>query len=266
MNRRRLNAYATQVTARGCRLLALALLTSWSLFGCAGGIPSVPDDPDAALEKGDRYFQRGKYFQAQEVYKGFLQKHAGHARSDYAQYMLGESYFGEEAYAMAVVEYQILVTNYGYSDYVDDAFLGKALSLLKQAPKTPLDQSICKEARDILEQFIQVFPNSDRLPDAMAALAEVNLKLAKKDFDTMKFYFRGKQYRATMRYVDVIIDGYPQNEYWYRAHFYRGMILRARGDNEGAMRAFNTLVSAEERYKETKDAQRFLKELQQGGN
>jgi len=41
-------------------------------LGCAGGLPSIPNDPEAILAKGDTHFQKEKYFQAQELFKGFL--------------------------------------------------------------------------------------------------------------------------------------------------------------------------------------------------
>jgi len=250
---------------RGAQRLATAVLAVLALASCAGGIPSIPDDPDAALAKGDRYFERKRWFQAQEVYKGFLQKYAGHERSDYAQFMLGESYFNEETYALAVVEYRILVTNYGYSEYVDDAFYKEALALYKQSPNTSLDQAVCHEALSKLQQFIQVFNNSPLLPQAQETLNEVKAKLAHKAFDTAMFYFSKKRYRSSMIYFDKIIDEYDSNEYWYRSHYYRGMVLRARGDNEGAMSAFSTVLSSDQTYKETKEARRLLKDLREGG-
>jgi len=39
--------------------------------------------------------------------------------------MLGESYFNMEEYALAAVEYRVLVTNYGYSEYVDEGYFRK---------------------------------------------------------------------------------------------------------------------------------------------
>ena len=93
-------------------------MPSTSGVGRVWRIPSIPDNPDQLLAKGDAYFQRKKYFQSQELYKAFLLRHPGNARSDHVQFMLAESYYEDDEYAFAGVEYRILVSNYGYSDYV----------------------------------------------------------------------------------------------------------------------------------------------------
>ena len=115
------------------------------LSGCAGGVPKIADDPNAVLAKADEYYQRDKWYQAQEMYKGFLSRYPGHDRSDYAQFMLAESYFNNHEYPLAAVEYQILENNYGYSEYIDDALFKLGLCFYNESPKYQRDQ---QKARD----------------------------------------------------------------------------------------------------------------------
>jgi len=147
-----------------CALLVLACFAGFAgfagLVGCTGGVPSIPEAPNEILKKADGYFQRGKYWPSSELYKAFLAKYPGDDRSDYAQFMLAESYFNDEEYPLAAVEYRILVSNYGYSDYVDDGYFREGVCLYEQCPKPALDQTKCYEALDKFNRFVQIFPNS----------------------------------------------------------------------------------------------------------
>jgi outer membrane protein assembly factor BamD len=202
------------------------------IIGCAGGVPSIPNDPEQILSKGDQYHKREKYFQSQALYQAFLTRYPGHDRSDYAQYMMAESYYGDEEYALAAVEYQILVTNYGYSEYVDDGYFKQALCNYKQAPKPHLDQTKTYEALSQLQQFVQVFTKSPILPEAQKYIQQIHERLANKEYDNAVFYHEGKRYESAMIYLNKIIDNYPDNSYWASAMYLKAKILTDRGENE----------------------------------
>jgi outer membrane protein assembly factor BamD len=202
------------------------------VLGCAGGVPKIPNDADALLSKGDRYFERGKYFGSQELFKAFITRYPGHDRSDYAQFMLGESYFADRDYAMASVEYQILVTNYGYSEYVDDGYFKQALCSWKQSPKPQLDQTMAYEALAKFEQFIQVFTQSPLIPEAQDCIKQIHEKLAEKEYKNAEFYFKTKRYLSALIYLDKIIDNYPDNQYWIRALYLKANVFYTRGEKK----------------------------------
>lgn len=225
----------------GCRWQALILLLVWSL-GCVGGMPHVPGDADQVLEAADSYHARRKYFEAQELYKAFLQRYGGHERSDYAQFMLGESYFADGEFALAVVEYRILVTNYGYSEYVDDGFYKEALALHKQAPKPSLDQERNHEALEKLDRFIQVFSASPLVPEAQALVKEIHSTLAEKELTNAMFYVRHERYRSALVYLDKVIDNYPDNPYWLRALLEKARVVDRWGRRDEAIRLLLQVV------------------------
>jgi len=222
------------IAARRAAVVACVLAAALGavMMGCVGGMPKVPDDPEKLLEKGDNYYQRERYFGAQELFKAFITRYPGHDRSDYAQFMLGESYYADRDYAMAAVEYQILVTNYGYSEYVDDGYFKQALCAFNQSPKPQLDQTHAYQALDKLEQFIQVFTQSPLIPEAQEYIKQIHLKLAEKEYDNAEFYFRTKRYISSLVYLNKIIDNYPDNEYWVRALYLKAKVFYARGEKK----------------------------------
>jgi outer membrane assembly lipoprotein YfiO len=225
------------------RALSLAgLLVVASLLGCAGSIPSIPDTPEAILAKADSYFNRHKYFQATELYKGFLSRHPGHDRSDYAQYRLAESYFKDGDYTLASVEYQLVISNYGYSDYVDDALFQIGLCFWRDDPKVERDQQKAHDALSRFQQFLTTYPSSPLVPEAREYVKKIQARLAEKAFISVRWYYRTKKYDAVIIYCDKIIDNYPDNEYWARAHYYKGLALLQKGQREEAAGEFSQVL------------------------
>ena len=241
-------------------VMALAMFAA-AMSGCAGGMPKIPDEPDAVLIKADGYYQRDKWYQAQEMYKGFLSRYPGHDRSDYAQFMLAESYYNNREYPLAAVEYQILQNNYGYSEYIDDALFKMGLCYYHESPKYQRDQQKNRDALSKFNQFMQTFPSSPLIPEVEKYVAIINEKLAKKSFETGHFYFRRKKWTAALIYFDIVIDDYPDNEYWARSAYFKGVILEDRGDVDGAVRSFSQVLTYPEDVRYKSDARRRLDDL-----
>jgi outer membrane protein assembly factor BamD len=234
-----------------------------ALMGCAGGMPSIPNSPEDIIAKGERYFNRGKYYQSEELFKAFIERHAGDDRSDYAQFMLAESYFKDREYALAAVEYRILVTNYGYSDYVDEGFFGEALSKYYQAPKAELDQSKAYEALSQLEQFVQVYRNSPLVPEAEKYIRLVREKLAQKDLENATFYYGRKRYLSALVYLDKVIGNYPDNRYWVQSKYLKAKILFIRGEHlDDAARLLGEVMDYPEDLRVKRNAQVLLRQIQ----
>lgn len=241
-------------------LLALAALVAAS---CGG--PYTPKKMNLATDKlalADRLFDGGSSGRAAAEYKDFLATFAGDERSDYAQYRLAESYRLDEEYALAEVEYRILINDYGYSDYVDDAFYLEGVCAFRQAPRFELDQTKSYQALDRLNRFVQMFPSSSRLEEARAMIREIHGKLAHKDFTAAKLYFSKKHYDASLTYLRKIIDLYPETIWAARSRYYRGFIGESRGDAAGAIEDYRSVVQTKGAISEKVEAGKRLRLLE----
>lgn len=243
-------------------VIALATL-AW--LGCAGGMPSIPNTPEDVIAKGDQYFERGKYYPSQELFKAFLTRYSGHERSDYAQYMRAESYFNMEEYALAAVEYRVLVTNYGYSEYIDEGYFREAMCNYKQSPKPQLDQTKAYEALSQFEQFVRVFSSSPLVPEAEKHVAEIHEKLARKEMENASFYYRKKWYASSLIYLDKIIADYPGNIHWVEAKYMKARIFYARGERfDEAAALLREVIEYPGELRMQKDAEILLRRIEKG--
>ncbi len=232
-------------------MLALLALAALSAASCGG--PYTPKRMNVATDKlalADRLFEKGSHGQAAGEYKDFLATFAGDERSDYAQFRLAESYRLDKDYALAEVEYRILINDYGYSDYVDDAFFLEGVCAFRQSPRYERDQTKTHQALERLNRFLQMFPSSSRVEEAQGVLREIHEKLAHKDFAAAKLYFSKKHYDASLVYLTKIIEAYPETIWAERGRYYRGYIREARGEFEGAIEDYRSVLASKSQIPE----------------
>jgi outer membrane protein assembly factor BamD len=220
--------------------------------------------PDQKLAIAAELFEAGKYSDAAVEYKDFLATFAGDERSDYAQFRLAECYRMDEEYAFAAVEYRILISDYGYSEYIDDAFFLEGLCAFEQAPRAERDQMKSYEALGRINRFLQLFSNSPRRKEAEEILSKIHHRLGEKDFLNAKLYFSDRHYRAASIYFDKVITNYPETVWCGKSHYYKGVILESTGEIEKAIKEYEMTLSCNGNFGEKADAQRKLGELSQG--
>ena len=238
--------------------LALALVL---MMGCVGGMPKVPASPAAVLERADDYLERGKEREAIALYTQFIERYPGHERADYAQFKLAESYFKSREYPLASVEYQLLINNYGYSEWVDESLFQLGVCSWEEAPKYPRDQQKSLEALNRFNQFLQTYPQHARAADARSYVRQVNERLAHKAYTAAKWYYRQREPQAALVYCEKIIREYPDNEYWAEALLLKGQILADRGDTEGAIQQYTQILAYPGDLPQKKQAESKIKEV-----
>jgi outer membrane protein assembly factor BamD len=221
----------------------------WLLFAplvvsCAGTTSRIPATPEAVLKRADDYFTKGKSVQAAELYQKFLDSYVGHERADYAQYKLAESHLQGHEYDVAAVEYQVLITNYGYSEWVDDAIFQTGVCYWKEAARSERDQQKSLDALSRFTQFLTTYPDNPRVPAAKEYVRQINERLAFKSLESARWYYRRKEPKAAMVYCDKVIDNYPDNKYWEQAMYLKGVILIDRAQNEQAIEQLTKLIAA----------------------
>jgi outer membrane protein assembly factor BamD len=219
----------------------------------------VPATPEAVLARADDYLKRGKHLQAVTMYQKFLDSYVGNERADYAQYQLAESYRVGKEYELAAVEYQVVISNYGYSEWVDDAIFQLGVCYWKEAPRAERDQQKAVDALSRFNQFLTTYPDSPHVPEARTYVREINSRLAEKALMSARWYYRRHEPKAAMVYCDRVITNYPENKYWEQALYLKGLILIDRAQDEEAIEQFTRLIEATRDEALKRDAEAQIK-------
>jgi TolA-binding protein len=90
----------------------------------------VPDNKDELFQQASTKLAAGDHQEARRLLRAFISRFASDPRMDRAQLMLGDSYFSEQKFAPAIVEYKKIVEQYGQSAIVQSSSATKRRPLL----------------------------------------------------------------------------------------------------------------------------------------
>lgn len=227
-------------------ILALLCLACLGGAGCATTKPNkrVREDPRGAYTWALERIDEGKCLHASETLRLLSLEQTGVTYVDSIFYNLARAYDCMGDYALAQVEYERVVNQYPSSALVDDAAFGLAYAQFRQAPRNPsLDQQAAEKAMRSLEDFIAIYPLSNRRSEALALLQEMKNRLAKKAFDTGRLYLKLRADSSAMIYFQALWDDYTESPYAARALWLLGEKERQRQNWEGAIQRYEQLMA-----------------------
>ena len=132
-----------------------------------GGEPSaeVKTDPKTAYDACYKLFKNGQYAKARGEFQKFLKQHPNTTYSDNALFWIGETWYIEEKYEKAIVEYEKVIKGFPTGDKVPDALLKQGLSFQKLGDKA--------SAKIVYQQIINKYPQTSQARAARAKLSEL---------------------------------------------------------------------------------------------
>ena len=95
-----------------------------------------------------------------------------------------------------------------------------AFSYYKLARVHSLDQKETSDAVDKLQEFINRYPNSERMSSANDLVQELRIKLEFKAFEIAKQYNTIRDYKSAIIVLDDFISDYPGTPYREDALYY----------------------------------------------
>lgn len=146
------------------------------------------------------------------------------------KYGLGKAYTGLGDYPAAERELNTVVREYPESEWADDALFTIAEALWDQSKPSQLDQTVTNQTIDKLREFLNRYPESDRLADAQALLSKARGRLAQKEYDNGALYLRLGDTIAARAYFTSVLQEYADTEWASWAQF--GMAEADRKDGK----------------------------------
>ncbi len=133
--------------------------------GAAEMTAEPKNDVEAAYNACYKLFKEGQYVKAREEFVKFLKQHPKTAFSDNAQFWIGETWYVEDKFERAIVEYQKVVKDYPNGDKVPYALLKQGMSFQKLGDKA--------SAKIVYNQVIKKYPQTNQARVAKAKLTEL---------------------------------------------------------------------------------------------
>ena len=200
-------------------LLSL-FLTIFSLLLCEG---CGPKQVKAPLDDGDEYelalqkLEGEDYLEAREGFERLQYNHPGSELCDDAQFQVAESYFLDEDYIMASFEYSKLIKQYLSSPFREMAQYRLGMCYYGLMNPYTLDQEDTYLAIEEFNIYLFTHPGGTRLEEVREKLAECRNVLARKEYETGKFYMKRSRPESARIYFEEVVSQYGDTDWYFPA-------------------------------------------------
>lgn len=187
-------------------------------------------DPQLKYEYAKRMYNEGKYVQAASVLSEIVAPSKGTERAEETLFMLGMCYYENKDYLNSGSYFRTYYRRYPRGKYEEDARFYCGYGYYLDSPDAQLDQTGTIQAISELNDFLEMFPASDKVPMAQNAIFELQDKLTLKQLQNAQLYynlgtFGGNNFEAAIIVAQNAIKTYPYSKYKEQLEM---LVLKAR--------------------------------------
>tara|TARA_B100000941_G_scaffold285998_2_gene258864 strand:+ start:783 stop:1577 length:795 start_codon:yes stop_codon:yes gene_type:complete len=178
----------------------------------------------STIEKNNaanKLYESGDYRKALNLYVQLVNEFKGKPQHQRLVFFLADCYFQTRDYYLASYQYENFIKSYPKSNRVIEATYMQAKSQYMLSPRFSLDQTETYRAIDLLQIFIDKYPNSEYTPEVNSFIQQLQEKLEKKNFEISKQYFTIRDFRAAINSIDNFIADNPGTIYREEALYYK---------------------------------------------
>lgn len=197
------------------------LIICISIFLSSCGISNPFDDNipyKTRFDDGLAFFEEEKYVKSSQQFNIIVERASHTDLGDDALFFLAESYFLNEDYDLALIEFEKLVSRMGFSPYIEKSRWRICETLMLLSPNFYHDQDSSLKAITQIQEFLDDFPNSEYSKDADKLINELRTRLAEKNMETGKLYIKLKAYDSAMTSYEVVVNEYYDTKFFNDAN------------------------------------------------
>jgi outer membrane protein assembly factor BamD len=176
------------------------------------------NDPELKYNKAVEYFDKGDFMRASTLFDEVSTYYKGTERSETVLNYIANSYMGQKDYYSASEYFKTYVKTYPKGQYIVESKYMIGYCYYLDSPDARLDQTATHSALTAFQDFVDLFPESDKVQQAVKLMDELNDKLAYKEFMNAKLYFNlgnylGNNYESAVITAQNTLKKYPSTIY-----------------------------------------------------
>ncbi len=197
----------------------LLLILSFFVISCGINNPFDDNIPyKTRFDDGLAFFEEDKYVKASQQFNIIVERASHTDLGDDALFFLAESYFLNEDYDLALIEFEKLVSRMGFSPYIEKSRWRICETLMLLSPNFYHDQDSSRKAISQIQEFLDDFPNSEYSKDADNLIKELRSRLAEKNMETGKLYVKLKAYDSAIVSYKIVINDFYDTKFFEEAN------------------------------------------------
>jgi len=169
----------------------------------------------------ENYYNNGEYRRANALIEQIIPSYRGKPQGERLVYFFANSYFETKLYYSAAIQFENFIKSYPNSQRIQEAYFMEAKSYFMLSPLYTLDQDDTYTGIDKLQVFINRFPDSEYVSEALELMDELQNKLEEKDFEISKQYYTIRDYASAIKSLDNFIADNPGTIFREEALYYK---------------------------------------------
>lgn len=170
-------------------------------------------DNEAKYQAAMEYYEKKNYDRALQLFDVMQAYYRTKPEGETIAYLTAECYYYKKDYVIASSYYKRYVTRYPLAEHTEEALYKSALCYYIISPPITLDQDDTNTAITEFQNFIDVYPNSQRVPEINARIDTLRWKLEEKEYNICKLYFKMEEYQAAITSYETFLKDHPATEH-----------------------------------------------------
>ncbi len=177
------------------------------------------EDWRVKYEAGLAYFAKKDYYRSSLLFEQILPIVRGLPEGEKVEFDLAYCQYHQKMYLLASDQFRVFFETYGRSTHAEEAMFMYAYSLYAASPDYNKDQTSSIEAMNAMQNFLNRYPGSQFMNQAVEVITVSQEKLEHKGFENARQYLKLKYYAAAVVAFDNFKENYPDSKYLEEAGY-----------------------------------------------
>ncbi len=225
--------------------ISLLVIVLIAFAGCKSKYEKLRASNDTAKKYREavRFYEKKDYSKALGLFDDLVQKYRGTAEAEDLSYYFAYTHYKMRDYTTARYHFKVFADTYGSSAKAEECRFMAAYCFYLESPVYSLDQENTIKAIESLQLFINLYPKSDRVPEASKLISNLRDKLETKSYANAKLFLDIGDYKSAVIAFRNSARDFPDTKYAEEMEFLsiKAQALYAKASFE---------IKQEERYNE----------------
>jgi outer membrane protein assembly factor BamD len=160
-----------------------------------------------------KYYNKKDYTKALGLFDPLVTRYRGQEQAEDLYYYYAYTNYKLRDYTSARYHFKNFADTYPSSARAEECRFMAAYCYYLDSPIYSLDQDNTNKAIESLQLFINLYPKSDRVPEASKLIQNLRDKLEEKSYANSKLYFTIGDYQAAVIAIGNTLRDYPDTKY-----------------------------------------------------
>lgn len=223
------------------------------------------DDWRVKYEAGLAYFAKKDYYRSSLLFEQILPIVRGLPEGEKVEFDLAYCQYYQKMYLLASDQFRVFYETYGRSTHAEEATFMYAYSLYAASPDFNKDQSSSIEAMNAMQNFLNRYPGSQFMNQAIEVITVSQQKLEHKGFENARQYLKLKYYAAAIVAFDNFKENYPDSKYLEEAGYLKVLAeyeLATQSVPSRQLERYNTTLEYYKEFVDNYPTSTFLKDAE----